>query len=246
MTTPKATLDELERLEKAASEAPWGCPGYGRVNSSGGGAMFYTREDADGRFIVAARNALPSLLADALRLAGRDQHGPESCDVRAHRRRGDNMSSDNMSTPALMFVVLGEPQTQGSMRAFTPKGWTRPVLTSTNKALKPWRATVAETALAHGWGGDAVDDGPVALKITFTFCRPASHYGKQGLKLSAPPYPHTGHGDLDKLVRAVGDALTGIVWRDDRRIVACSARKEWGMSPGAKIHIKLLQPIKLS
>ena len=137
--------------------------------------------------------------------------------------------------PNARFFVRGVPQAQGSLRAFVIKG--HAVLTSTNKTLKPWRNVVAETALAEGWGGASIMDGPVSLTVRFDFVRPQSHYGKKGLKASAPPFPHQTGGDLDKLVRAIGDALTGICWRDDRRIVHCSAEKLWGDEPGALISI---------
>ena len=47
----------------------------------------------------------------------------------------------------LLFTVYGVPIPQGSMKAFTPKGWTRPILTSDNKKTKPWRQEVAGAAL---------------------------------------------------------------------------------------------------
>ena len=99
MATDKRTLEELERLEKAATPLPWyagshslltnedgDCAevefcehpeldtidsardGMGKtVVSTGGGE--YSHEPIDLRLAVAARNALPSLLADARRLA---------------------------------------------------------------------------------------------------------------------------------------------------------------------------------
>jgi len=46
----------------------------------------------------------------------------------------------------LHFRVYGVAQQMGSKRAFTPKGWTRPVLTDSNRNLKAWQSLVAEGA----------------------------------------------------------------------------------------------------
>ena len=134
------------------------------------------------------------------------------------------------------FFVSGEPAAQGSMRAFVVKG--RAVMTHNSKGVKPWRDAVAESALAAGWNEPL--DCAVELTVTFFYVRPATHYGKKGLRPSASAYPEKAGKDLDKLVRAVGDALTGIAWRDDRRIVRCIAAREWGPRPGAAIAIKAL------
>ncbi len=43
------------------------------------------------------------------------------------------------ATPAAVkFTVYGRPVPQGSTRSFIPKGWTRAVITTDNKKLKPW------------------------------------------------------------------------------------------------------------
>jgi hypothetical protein len=52
-------------------------------------------------------------------------------------------------TDAVSFRVLGLPQAKGSTKAFMPKGWTRPILTSTCKGLID--------ALVHA--GLVVEDG---------------------------------------------------------------------------------------
>ena len=50
--------------------------------------------------------------------------------------------------------------------------------------------------------------------------------------------------DLDKLVRAVGDALTRLAWRDDSQIVAWHAYKHYATPEhpvGARITIQELR-----
>ncbi|MCY3003009.1 MAG: RusA family crossover junction endodeoxyribonuclease [Planctomycetota bacterium] len=54
--------------------------------------------------------------------------------------------------------------------------------------------------------------------------------------------PHKAPADLDKLERAVGDALTKVVWFDDRRIVSAPHRKVYGDRPGVALRIPRLTP----
>ena len=64
--------------------------------------------------------------------------------------------------------------------------------------------------------------------------------GRVELKDSAPA-EHLTMPDLDKLVRAVGDALTRIAWRDDSQIVAWHAYKHYATPEhpmGAQITIQ--------
>lgn len=138
-----------------------------------------------------------------------------------------------MSDPrfALHFVVVGDPVAQGSI-ARTPHGAKH----SNEKLLLPWRAAVA--ACAH----DAMSDAPptpvpVVLEAAFGVKRPKGHYGTGrnagSLRASAPPFPAV-NPDLDKLARAVLDALTGIAYRDDAQVVELLASKRYG-TPGVAV-----------
>jgi crossover junction endodeoxyribonuclease RusA len=102
-----------------------------------------------------------------------------------------------------------------------------------NPNTAPWRATVAAAAL-EAMGGRAQLAGPLELRALFVFARPSSHFGTGRnagtLKSSAPAYRWT-KPDLDKLLRAIGDALTGIVYRDDARITIVRAEKHYGNGP---------------
>ena len=43
--------------------------------------------------------------------------------------------------------------------------------------------------------------------------------------------------DIDKLARAVLDALTGIVWVDDDQVVELVCRKRWWVEGGVRIQV---------
>lgn len=116
----------------------------------------------------------------------------------------------------IRFVAYGDPLPKGSARAFVPKGWTRPVITSSTKGLKQWESKIAAAAQAQSDGSLLM--GPLYLNVKFYLTRPKSK--KKG---SA----HTVRPDLDKLIRGATDALTGIIWKDDAQVVEMVAGKEY-------------------
>ena len=128
-------------------------------------------------------------------------------------------------TRSLRIVAHGQPAAQGSKKHV---GNGRMVEMS--KKLPGWRNTVEAAArLAAGAGWEPID---VAVSIS----------GEVRLrKPKTTKYPHSPAGapDLDKLQRAIGDALTkSRVITDDARIVHWNIRKVWteGM-PGTDITI---------
>lgn len=116
----------------------------------------------------------------------------------------------------IRFEVLGQPQPQGSTRAFVNKKTGRAIVTSSNPNLKSWRDSVAWSA-REAMAGAEPSDGPVCLQIAFWMPRPKS------VKRQEP----TVKPDLDKLVRGVLDGLTGIVYRDDAQVTRVDATKRY-------------------
>jgi crossover junction endodeoxyribonuclease RusA len=119
------------------------------------------------------------------------------------------------------FVVLGKPITQGSKRYVGNGRMIDP------PALQPWRDAIswhARRARPDDWPTDVA----YTVHATFSFQRPMSR--KEGSRHVIAP-------DLDKLVRAVLDAMTGITYRDDGQVDRIVARKTYG-EPGALIAIE--------
>lgn len=137
---------------------------------------------------------------------------------------------------SVAFRVEGEPITQGSMKVFNGH------VVHSNKKLRPWREAVAWAA-KEAWGPEPIT-GPVVLHCLFTIRRPKLHYGsgKNALVVKdRSPQRHIQKPDVDKLARAISDALTGIVFMDDSQIDEIHARKQWSEIdnlPGAVIIIE--------
>ncbi len=123
------------------------------------------------------------------------------------------------------------------MRAFMVGG--KPRITSAAKGLKEWRALVANAAQEQTSMWTCSPDEPVSMHLTFYMPRPKGHYGKRGLLPSAPKHP-VKKPDLDKLVRAVGDALVPVLIHDDNQVVWILAGKEYASEkepPGVLISL---------
>ena len=88
--------------------------------------------------------------------------------------------------------------------------------------------------------GQVPTEQALSVELVFFFPRPKSHLTSTGmLKASAPTF-RAQRPDVDKLTRAVLDALTGIVYVDDCQVVSLLAQKEWGTSPGVHVIIESL------
>lgn len=150
--------------------------------------------------------------------------------------------------------VYGVPVPQGSTRAFAVRKGGKPtgrvVVTGDNAKTKSWRQTVIDEAVSAELARDLVwiIDGPMSVTLTFILPRPAAHLltSKKSMgrvSPSAPPLPIT-KPDLDKLCRAVLDALTDAgVWRDDSQVASLSAAKVYagdGERPGCAIEVSTL------
>lgn len=145
--------------------------------------------------------------------------------------------------PVLRFTCVGQPATAGSKRAFTlPSGGVRVTDTSGTKG-KSWRA-VCQDAAAEAMNGDGLLREPLSVHFHFYVPRPKGHYGSgrnaDKLKPSAPQYP-AKRPDVTKWVRAVEDALTGVVWHDDAQIVRQLADKDYGEPARCEVSVMTLE-----
>jgi Holliday junction resolvase RusA-like endonuclease len=144
----------------------------------------------------------------------------------------------------LTVTVAGKPAPQGSKARGRNGG-----LYDMSKGLESWRRAVALTVRAAlpaaDWPTEA-RGGPVAATVVFLMTRPQDHYRTgqfQGMvKDSAPLHPAT-RPDIDKLARAVLDALKmSKAINDDGQVVSLAAVKTYGAagSTGARIHLETM------
>ncbi len=138
------------------------------------------------------------------------------------------------------FRVWGVSQQMGSKRAFTPKGWNRPIITDSNRSLKGWQVLVRQAASTTlntlPLASRGLLLGGVRLTLAVVLPRPKSLAKKLSPHLKAP--------DLDKLVRGLADPLSGLLYRDDSQVVELIASKRYaavGESPHVDVRVEATQ-----
>lgn len=152
----------------------------------------------------------------------------------------------------ISFTVRGIPAPQGSKRAFRNKYSGRIQQVESSKRVAPWRSDVRDAAMAAM--GEGFDDwreplvGPVAVELVFRFPRPKGHYlpvnarrAVPELRLSAPAWP-AGKPDVDKIARAVLDAITAICFVDDAQVVDLISRKRYANGEPAGVTVTVTYP----
>lgn len=141
------------------------------------------------------------------------------------------MTVADASVRLLDFFVPGLPITQGSKRiVMAGKGPNRrAVLIEDRDAdLQRWRKAVGEGARYY-MGVKPVmagEDFSLIVECVFTLPRPASRARRFAFPNKKP--------DVDKLARAVGDAVKAIIYGDDGQIVDLIARKRYVGHPEAE------------
>jgi len=126
------------------------------------------------------------------------------------------------------FVVRGLPGPQGSKKFVGLSKAGRGLMIEASRKVKPWRQAVAAAA-REAMQGLAVMDGPLRLEVHFTLPAPKSR-PKSRLWPDRKP-------DLSKLIRSTEDALTGIAWADDARVVEIVATKRYAGVNGAPEYV---------
>jgi Holliday junction resolvase RusA-like endonuclease len=120
-----------------------------------------------------------------------------------------------------------------------PKAWRTKLAWANRTKLGPWRESIAFEA-RRAWSDRPRLDGEIWLGCVFVFPRLKGHFSSTGeLRPSAPTYKTTSP-DLDKLERAIGDALeqdAGIITNDARIVGTIRSHKRYGAQPGAQISI---------
>ena len=145
---------------------------------------------------------------------------------RPTKAAGGQRSAPAEQLRAISFVVRGLPVSQGSHRAYVVNG--RPIITTTAKGLAAWRRLVAD--VAQDYAPPELWEGPIRIDLSFGLPKPKSAPKRRRVWPDKRP-------DLDKLARAVFDALTHIVFADDSQIVEFTASKDYG-PPGVAIEIR--------
>lgn len=135
-----------------------------------------------------------------------------------------------------VIYVPGKPEPQGSMKGYVVRSKTgalhAAVTHGKSTELNAWRnliALAAATTMAHE--RLKMLDEPLELHLHFVLAKPKSARKRDIWPAKRP--------DLDKLLRSTLDALTGVVFSDDARVVKLRAEKDYDVTMGCRIGVEI-------
>lgn len=127
----------------------------------------------------------------------------------------------------ITVIVAGVPVGQGNMKAFVVAGRAK-VTHANGSKIAVWRRSIEDAI--HRQLGEEIElmQGPMRLSAAFRLPRPKS------LPKRRRVWPiNKRSGDLDHYLRALGDALTGVLLDDDAQIVEVEHLTKDYANPGA-------------
>ena len=159
------------------------------------------------------------------------------------------------------IIVRGKPAPGGSKTPIPLKRGGRYIfdrngriiinMIDAGKGNKEWRKAVAaagKVAMSQA-GLDDLLDFPLQATVDFFMPRPKHHYvasnPERPLRPDAPPRP-ASKPDATKLWRSTEDALTGVVWVDDGRIVKQTIEKLYAPRGSVEGAIIIIERFKSS
>ena len=131
------------------------------------------------------------------------------------------LAEEQLVLMADAFFVKGRPVPQGSLKFIQG----RPIHVRA-KDLALWRADIARMAEIAGL---RPIQGGVRVHCTFIFKQPKS--------VKDRPFPWV-KPDIDKLLRAVLDGLTGVAYDDDSQVILLGGSKIYGHNEGVWIEVE--------
>jgi len=135
-----------------------------------------------------------------------------------------------MAEKVIRFIVPGEPKAQPRLRhrIVTPKRGKAFASGYTPATASGFKERVYLEA--KRFAAEVPHRGAVRLECYFYFTRPKSLERK-----SSPEWviPHLTKPDTDNVIKAVKDALTGLLWNDDKQVYNEHAVKLYHVKGGA-------------
>lgn len=130
------------------------------------------------------------------------------------------------------YSIEGIPRPQGSKRHVGGG-----IMLESSKYVKEWRAFARMKAVEAMQGNERIEKPvPVSLVVNFVFDRPLKHFTKKGLRPEAPNC-HTSKPDVDKLLRALLDSMSGVVFVDDGQVASLAVSKRYGKAPTTRVSV---------
>ena len=136
-------------------------------------------------------------------------------------------------TGSVYFVVTGKPVGKGRPRASTRGGFVRMY---TDAKTLGYEAAIADEA-ARAMSGAEPFETPMQMQVSCYYPIPKSWPKKiKQEAIDEEVFPKV-KPDLDNVVKAILDALNGVVYRDDAQVVNLVATKRYATEPRVEVYI---------
>lgn len=131
----------------------------------------------------------------------------------------------------ISFFVPGPPVAKGRARSTRSGQHYTPVRT---RQYENRIATAARDAMR----GCDLYSGAVELEVVLLMPIPKSWPRLKQAMAEIGELAHTTRPDVDNVVKSVKDGCNGAVWVDDSQVVMLTARKRYGITPGAHVTVR--------
>lgn len=146
---------------------------------------------------------------------------------------GAARGAPSLQDSAIRFVVPGQPQGKGRPRVGQIAGHARMFTPAKTVQYESFIALQAQIAMQHR---DLVE-GPVAVRIFIACQIPESKSKKWKADALAGLILPTTKPDKDNVIKAVFDALNGVVWKDDVQVCDLDSKKRYSAHPRVEVEI---------
>ncbi|WJJ93427.1 RusA family crossover junction endodeoxyribonuclease [Neopusillimonas aromaticivorans] len=133
----------------------------------------------------------------------------------------------------ITFIVPGKPVGKGRPRA-AARG--KNITLYTPQKTATYESTVA-LAADQAMAGKPLITGPVETLMTIVLPVPVSWSKRKQADALAGTVMPTSKPDMDNVVKAIFDAINGIVWTDDVQVVGLRVRKVYGAIPRVQVTV---------
>lgn len=136
----------------------------------------------------------------------------------------------------LKFTVMGEPCAQGRPRFSTRNGYVKAIDPAKSRNQKAFiRYIATDAAKMQGWD---YTDKALSVEITAVLSVPKSKPKKWQADAIRGRIRPTKKPDIDNVYKLITDALSGVIYADDKQIVSCRISKIYGTEPRTEVIIR--------
>lgn len=140
----------------------------------------------------------------------------------------------------LRIFIPGEPCAQGRPRFSTAGGFVRAYDPAKSRNYKAYvKAVCAAEAKKQGWLFNT--DLPLEVEIIAGLSIPSSKSKKFKQAAAEGVEKPTKKPDVDNIAKTVTDALSGVIYKDDKQIVNLTVAKIYSKRPGVSVVVKVLK-----